>query len=215
MNKERADSIRNGSCLTREEMTDYVLGKSDAFEQHCIEYHLLECELCEDAMEALQDGISIENFQKADQNLKKEIDQMLDKEGEGRIRVLFPMRMAAAIALLLASTLVLWLVIPRKDVSTYITEEYKPYPAPADSSFTSESMQAASAQTVSDQQIPPHMGQATAQKQSGKHLYPKDTVIIDENIAERVIEPASSAGDVSTTLEKKENYRGACPRRNC
>ncbi|MBL7924161.1 MAG: hypothetical protein JNL88_08185 [Bacteroidia bacterium] len=40
--------------------------------------------------------------------------------------------MAAAIALILVSTLVLWLVIPKQSGQELFTSQYKPYPAPSD-----------------------------------------------------------------------------------
>lgn len=40
-------------CLTQEQMLAYIDGKLSAVDQHACEKHLLDCELCEDALEGL------------------------------------------------------------------------------------------------------------------------------------------------------------------
>jgi predicted anti-sigma-YlaC factor YlaD len=133
MNNQDSDINIYGSCLSREEMVQYLNGKLSDSEQHRIENHLLECELCEDAMTGLEGMADKSQITAIDDQLHTEIDVLLRGEKEEKVKVLFPWRMAAAFALLVVSTAVLFLILPKKDEMELFTQEFKPYPAPLDS----------------------------------------------------------------------------------
>ncbi|MBK9401959.1 MAG: hypothetical protein IPN36_14260 [Bacteroidetes bacterium] len=133
MNNQDSDINKYGSCLTREEMVQYLNGNLSDSEQHRIEIHLLDCELCEDAMTGLEGMADKSQITAIDDQLHTEIDVLLHGEKEEKVKVLFPWRMAAAFALLLVSTAVLFLILPKKDEMELFTQEFKPYPAPIDS----------------------------------------------------------------------------------
>lgn len=133
MNNPDSDINKYDSCLTREEMVHYLNGDLSDSEQHRIENHLLECELCDDAMTGLEGMADKSQIIALDDQLHSEIDVLLSHEKEEKVKVLFPWRMAAAFALLLVSTAVLFLILPKKDEMELFTQEFKPYPAPIDS----------------------------------------------------------------------------------
>jgi len=133
MNKSVSDIMSDGPCLSREEMLQYLNGTLSDSEQHRVESHLLECELCADAMMGLEGMADRSQLTNIDDQLHSEIDELLKREEDRKVKVLFPWRIAAAFALLFVSTLVLFLVIPKKDEMELFTQEFKPYPAPVDS----------------------------------------------------------------------------------
>lgn len=53
MNEHFNDIFVTTSCPTQQQLLDYVQGKLTAEEQHEVEMHLSDCELCSDAMEGL------------------------------------------------------------------------------------------------------------------------------------------------------------------
>ncbi len=131
MNKQGFGKMNNGSCLSRAEMLDYLGGKLSHEEQHRVEIHLLDCELCNDANEGLEQWKAPSHLEAIDEHMHLEIDEMLEPDKASKIKVLFPWRMAAAIALIFISTLVLFLILPDNKEAELFTQEYKPYPAPA------------------------------------------------------------------------------------
>lgn len=133
MNKQGLNIRNEDSCLSRDEMLDYISGKLNDVQQHHVESHLLDCELCQDAMEGLEQLTSTDKFKVIDARMQEGIDELLEQEEQVKVSVLFPWRMAAAIALIFVSTLVLWLVIPKKNEMELFTQEYKPYPKRIDS----------------------------------------------------------------------------------
>lgn len=96
----------SGVCLTLEEMHAYNNGTLNGKELNRVERHLLDCEMCEDALEGLK------NSPNAEANIDF-IDDAIDRMTESKPKVIFPWKIAAAFALIFASTLTLWFVIPK------------------------------------------------------------------------------------------------------
>lgn len=124
-----------GSCIQPEEFTAYLSGQMDSSARHRIEMHLLDCEFCNDAMDGFLEMESPSALTRINDELKAEVDLNIastageDFTKEATVRVLFPWRMAAAVALIAVSTITLYLVIPRQSNQELFTQEYKPYPA--------------------------------------------------------------------------------------
>jgi Putative zinc-finger len=53
MNEHFNDIFVTTGCPTQQQLLDYVQGKLTAEEQHEVEMHLSDCELCSDALEGL------------------------------------------------------------------------------------------------------------------------------------------------------------------
>jgi tetratricopeptide (TPR) repeat protein len=98
----------SGVCLSLEEMQAYIDGSLKGADLNRVERHLLDCEMCEDALEGLK------NSPNATANIDL-IDEAIDRMTESKPKVIFPWKIAAAFALIFASTLTLWLVIPKND----------------------------------------------------------------------------------------------------
>lgn len=131
-----------GSCIQPEEFTAYLSGQMDSGAQHRVEMHLLECDFCSDAMDGFLEMESPSEITRINDELKAEVDLNMastageDFTKEATVRVLFPWRMAAAVALIAVSTLTLYLVIPRQSNQELFTQEYKPYPAAPEPSIS-------------------------------------------------------------------------------
>jgi TolA-binding protein len=125
------NSDSSTSCPDAVTLEKYISGKLSASEQHDIERHLIDCEFCEEALEGLK-LISYKGVLSSIQNdLEESLQRKINPVSEGRIRVLFSWKIAAAFALLIGSMSLLWFFIPREDSSQLFTQEFKPYPAPS------------------------------------------------------------------------------------
>lgn len=118
-------------CLTREEMMAYLSGALSPVELHALEVHLSDCPFCSDALEGVESMENPSMFEDADHELKLQLEDLTQNGKTATVRVLFPWRIAAAFALLLASLATLWLAIPEQNDSIAISEVFEPYPAPA------------------------------------------------------------------------------------
>ncbi|MBP7166077.1 MAG: tetratricopeptide repeat protein [Bacteroidia bacterium] len=131
-----------GSCIQPEEFTAYLSGQMDSSARHRIEMHLLDCDFCNDAMDGFLEMESPSGLTAINEELKAEVDLNIastageDFTKEATVRVLFPWRMAAAVALIAVSTITLYLVIPRQSNQELFTQEYKPYPAAPEPSIS-------------------------------------------------------------------------------
>lgn len=54
MNEHFNDIFSTTRCLSQQQLLNYVQGKLTAEEQHEVEMHLSDCELCSDALEGLE-----------------------------------------------------------------------------------------------------------------------------------------------------------------
>lgn len=98
----------SGECLTLEEMQSYIDERVSGKELNRMERHLLDCEMCNDAMDGLR------NTPDAKLNLEH-IDDDITELFAMKPEIIFPWQIAAAFALIFVSTLTLWLVIPKAD----------------------------------------------------------------------------------------------------
>ncbi|MGZ4117491.1 MAG: energy transducer TonB [Bacteroidia bacterium] len=143
-------------CLSEQTMFDYIDNKLSAKERHIVEKHMLDCELCQDAMEGLElvkdrNRISIIN---------KIIDERIipSTEKEAKIvsinyKIIFSI--AAGIALLIGG-IFFFKNITSSEMKNSDVAELKqlpppPPPAPADKTATGESENIPSAEKPSDQ----------------------------------------------------------------
>lgn len=115
-------------CITDTAMTAYLNGKLSHSDQHKIESHLLDCELCSDAMDGLQLIKDSGKLPGIFTELKDEIHSK-SNGGEAKVRVMIPWQFAAAIALIVCSTALLFIFLPKQNQEQIFSEEYKPYPA--------------------------------------------------------------------------------------
>lgn len=146
----------NSPCLSSQEMLDYTQGILSTQEQHRIEKHLFECEFCSDAMEGIQLMKNPNSLLSIEEELNLEIDSMTSEEEEDsddKVKVLFPWRMAAAIALIFVSTLTLWMVIPKNNTQKLMSEKSVAYPTPSE--ISSEPLQESQVMQVQNEQSAP------------------------------------------------------------
>ena len=146
----------NTPCLSSQEMLDYTQGILSTQEQHRIEKHLLECEFCSDAMEGIQLMKNPNSLLSIEEELNLEIDSMTSEEEEDsddKVKVLFPWRIAAAIALIFVSTFTLWMVIPKNNTQELMSEKSVAYPAPSE--ISSEPLQESQMMQVPNEQSAP------------------------------------------------------------
>ncbi len=156
MNNNMSNPPQNTPCLSSKEMLDYTQGILSTQEQHRIEKHLLECEFCSDAMEGIQLMKNPNSLLSIEEELNLEIDSMTSEEEEDsddKVKVLFPWRMAAAIALIFVSTLTLWMVIPKNNTQKLMSEKSVAYPAPSE--ISSEPVQESQVIQVPNEQSAP------------------------------------------------------------
>ena len=157
MNNNMSNPPQNTPCISSQEMLDYTQGILSTQEQHRIEKHLLECEFCSDAMEGIQLMKNPNSLLSIEEELNLEIDSMTSEEEEDsddKVKVLFPWRMAAAIALIFVSTLTLWMVIPKNTTQELMSEKSVAYPAPSE--ISSEPLQESQVMQVPSEQSAPH-----------------------------------------------------------
>lgn len=60
-------------CLNRDQMRRYHLGQMTEVEQHLVEHHLIDCDLCNDALTTLENTANIESYQQLSQQLSQYI----------------------------------------------------------------------------------------------------------------------------------------------
>ncbi len=156
MNNNMSNPPHNTPCLSSQEMLDYTQGILSTQEQHRIEKHLLECEFCSDAMEGVQLMKNPNTLLAIEEELNLEIDSMTSEEEEDsdeKVKVLFPWRMAAAIALIFVSTITLWMVIPKNNTQELMSAKSVAYPAPPE--ISSEPLQESQMMQVPNEQRAP------------------------------------------------------------
>ncbi len=106
----------SGICLTLEEMQAYNDETLTGKELNRVERHLLDCEMCDDAIEGLKMAPN------ATSNIEF-INTAIDHLTLAKPKVIFPWKIAAAFALIFGSTLTLWLIIPKGEVNKMADKE--------------------------------------------------------------------------------------------
>ena len=156
MNNNMLNHPQNTPCVSSQEMLDYTQGILSTQEQHRIEKHLLDCEFCSDSLEGIQLMKNPNSLLSIEEELNLEIDSMTSEEEEennDKVIVLFPWRMAAAIALIFISTFTLWMVIPKNNTQELMSEKSVAYPAPSE--ILSEPLQESQVMQVPNEQSAP------------------------------------------------------------
>lgn len=90
------------NCLTEDQLLLYMQSKLNAFEQHHAEKHLLDCELCSDALEGLRMTAS-KNLSETFAELNHQVDKRVKQEEKKIIPMYSWLRIAAVIALIAVS----------------------------------------------------------------------------------------------------------------
>lgn len=118
------------NCLTEDQLLLYMQHKLSPFEQHHVEKHLLDCELCSDALEGLRMA-SIENLSETFSELNQQIDKHVKQE-EKKIIPLYPwLRIAAVIILIAVSAGTFFYLQKEQKQQEKIVAEKKPDLPPA------------------------------------------------------------------------------------
>jgi chemotaxis protein histidine kinase CheA len=95
--KNKYKIFTSTDCLSEQTMFDYIDGKLNPGEQHIVEKHLLDCELCSDAMEGLQ---LLKNRSRIT-TINKEIDNRIDTPERKIFSINYPIVISIAAAFLL------------------------------------------------------------------------------------------------------------------
>src|SRR5437660_11601399 len=107
MNGELNSVLNSSDCLSHEQLALYIQNKLSAAEKHKAEKHLLDCELCSDALEGLRLMNSI-NINAAVLEINNNIDQRILEEKntgpEKKIFLMHPLLRIAAVILLIAAS---------------------------------------------------------------------------------------------------------------
>src|SRR4051812_24273827 len=100
MSENKNSIFNDGDCISEENLIAYVKGTLNPRMQHEIEKHLLDCEMCSDALDGLMLLDSPEDISEITNTINAEIDERISAS-QTKIRVMFPWQMAAAFALLI------------------------------------------------------------------------------------------------------------------
>lgn len=187
----------SGECLSLEEMQAYIDGSLSGTALNRVERHLLDCEMCEDALEGLK------NSPNASANIEF-IDDAIDRMTESKPKVIFPWKIAAAFALIFASTLTLWLVIPKggenKLAEKTVTQEQQLINS--DQSVAPEPAQATAAdpnpQPQSQSSASSEAPLATSYSAISKNQEVRDEVVADKEV---VTQELSMTDNAKSTAE--------------
>ena len=119
MNNTINDFFEEGDCPSENELSNYIEGKCSDADAHKIEAHLLNCEMCSDALE----GLSLLNPTSKINSINTELHQKIDQLTETtKTRILIPWQIAAAFILLFASAGMLWFFVPKNPTETLSLE---------------------------------------------------------------------------------------------
>lgn len=212
MNSNMSNLPPTTPCLSSQEMLDYTQGILSPKEQHRIEKHLLDCEFCAEAMEGLAVMENPNELLNIEEELNFDVDAMVaseDDDQESNVKVLFPWRIAAAVALIFVSTLTLWLVLPKNNVQDLALENTKPYPAPAD--VASEPILENQEIKVLNEQSVPTSSKSNTPSVASREIMMEDAPM-ETSIAEKDIqsdEVYSTQAPTKAALSKEESVKKA------
>jgi tetratricopeptide (TPR) repeat protein len=174
-------------CISSQEMLDYTLGILSPKEQHRIEKHLLDCEFCSDALEGMEMMENPKELLKIEDELNFDIDALISVEEENvgeKVKVLFPWRIAAAVVLLLVSTITLFIILPKQNSQKLALENSQPYPAPKEA--VSEPMQDNTTMKVPNEQSAPSFSKnntpTVASREITKSDSPSESVTAEKDM---------------------------------
>lgn len=125
MNNTINDFFEEGDCPSENELSNYIEGKCSTTDAYKIEAHLLNCEMCCDALE----GLSLLNPTSKINSINNELHEKIDQLTENtKTRILIPWQIAAAFILLFASAGMLWFFVPKNPTETLSLETEKKEP---------------------------------------------------------------------------------------
>lgn len=126
MNNTINDFFEEGDCPSENELSNYIEGKCSTTDAYKIEAHLLNCEMCCDALE----GLSLLNPTSRINSINNELHEKIDQLTENtKTRILIPWQIAAAFILLFASAGMLWFFVPKNPTETLSLETEKKEPS--------------------------------------------------------------------------------------
>ncbi len=137
-------------CLTEDQLLLYLQNKLSAFEQHHVEKHLLDCELCTDALEGLQ-MTSSKNLSETFAELNQQLDKRVKQE-EKKIIPFYPwLRIAAVFVLIAASAATFFYLQKEQKQEEKIVAEKKPdLPPAAENNFELKATEPVTAEKLND-----------------------------------------------------------------
>ena len=111
MSEENKIKVSASPCLTEQEMTDYIRHRLSPEKRNRVEKHLLECDLCSDAMEGLSMMANTDALNSLDELISKRISAK-PLAGKGKlVSMRINYRVAAALALLVIAGGVLYFIL--------------------------------------------------------------------------------------------------------
>ncbi|MBI3501516.1 MAG: tetratricopeptide repeat protein [Bacteroidetes bacterium] len=93
--KKYKDIFANTDCVSEDMLTKYISGKLSPAEKHEVEKHLIDCEMCSDAVEGLS---NVKNISGITSELNHKIQQRVEKKKEVKIIFLRQYRTQLAVA---------------------------------------------------------------------------------------------------------------------
>ena len=123
-------------CLTEEQLLLYMQHQLSPFEQHQVEKHLLDCELCTDALEGLRMSKSQEQLKEKLALLNQQIDIRVKQSGK-KVVYMYPwMRMAALVVLVaISAATFMYLQKEQKQQEQIVAENKTEFPPTPPNNF--------------------------------------------------------------------------------
>ena len=203
--------LKHDECISEAEMLKYLDGTLDPATQHRVERHLLDCELCSDAME----GLSIhrrDQLQRALKDLDERIDKRLDSVSATASPLLLFYRIAAIVLLVALSGGGLYYFRSYKRSEKIFSENYKPYSAvPSVANPVTTNTADEKPTLKGDNKSPASPGKAEQRvAPKDKHiLYPKTSVPVAATGATKTrsddMARETTPGSADAVFQKKEN----------
>ncbi len=204
--------LDNSDCLKEEQMLLYIQGKLNFAEQNKAERHLLDCELCSDALDGLR-LIPDENISRTIASLNQQIDNRV-KQKEVKIIPFYSwVRIAAVLVLItISGGLFLYLQKEQKQDEKIVADKIPSLPPTPQNNFEVKSAEPALTETTKEIASKDFKAPLTTiQKNKTEDVSaPKSTSIssydaVEENKIQPPPQAVTDQQEVAETFAKKEN----------
>ena len=126
-----SDIFSNTLCLTLDQLTAYVEDRLSAHERHKVEKHLIDCELCSDAVEGMTLAADSVNIKRTVNSLKSDLRARLHprpvSSSPGR-KTWRMVTVPVAAVLLVCVISVFYSVLKRPSADALFSQYFEPYP---------------------------------------------------------------------------------------
>ncbi|GEM_PF-2170369 len=126
-----SDIFANTPCLTLDQLTAYVEERLSAHDRHEVEKHLIDCELCSDAVEGMTLAVDSANIKKTVHALKSDLHARL----HNRPVVSLPRKKSwrivtipVAAVVLIGLVSILYTVLQKPSTDVLFSRYFEPYP---------------------------------------------------------------------------------------